>query len=96
MEVVCSSREDISPRQLSNHALPADIESVFIELNFRKSKWLIGGIYYPPNQKDEYIFKCIGRGPEAYNDNYDKVLLAGDFNAEEMNLSLINLWTYVM
>ena len=73
-------REDTPCRQLSNHSLPADIEGIFIELNIRK--WLSGRIYHLPNQKDEYIFKCIGRVREVYNDVYDKVLLVGDFNAE--------------
>ena len=34
-------REDIPCRQLSDHSLPADIDGMFIELNFRKSKGVV-------------------------------------------------------
>ena len=76
-------REDIPSKQLFDYSLPDDIEGLFIELNFRKSKWLLGGIYHPPSQDDNYIFRCIARALDAYNDIYDKFLLVGDFNAEE-------------
>ena len=76
-------REDIPSKQLFDYSLPDDIEGLFIELNFRKSKWLLGGIYHPPSQDDNYFFRCIARALDAYNDIYDKFLLIGDFNAEE-------------
>ena len=76
-------REDIPSKQLFHYSLPDDIEGLFIELNFRKSKWLLGGIYHPPSQDDNYFFRCIARALDAYNDIYDKFLLVGDFNAEE-------------
>ena len=44
MGVVFSYREDIPTKLLFRHSLPDDIEGMFIELNFRKSKWLLGGI----------------------------------------------------
>ena len=62
--------------------MPDDIEGMFIELNFRKSKWVLGGMYHPPSQKDDYFFKCIGHVLDVYNDIY-KFLVVGDFNAEE-------------
>ena len=76
-------REDIPTKLLFSHSLPDDIEGMFIELNFRKSKWLLGGMYHPPSKKDDYFFKCIRRALDVYNDIYDKFLLVGDFNAEE-------------
>ena len=55
---------------------------MFVELNFRKCKWLLGGVYHPPSQKDDYFFNCLGSAINVYN-TYDKILLVGDFNAEE-------------
>ena len=46
-------REDITSKLLNKHVLPLGIEGLFIELNFRKSKWLLFGIYYPPSHKDK-------------------------------------------
>ena len=76
-------REDIPCKQLFDHSFPDDIESMFVELNFRKSKWLLGGVYHPPSQNDDYFFNCLGSALEIYNNTYDKILLVGDFNAEE-------------
>ena len=49
----------------------------------RKTKWLIFGTYHPPSQRDEFYFDSIGRALDVYNSCYDKILLAGDFNAED-------------
>ena len=76
-------REDIPNKKLSKHNCPADIEGLFIEINLRKTKWLIFGTYHPPNQSDQYYFDCVGRALDSYNAIYDKYLLIGDFNAEE-------------
>ena len=53
----------------------------FIELNFRKYKWLLCGTYYQPSQNDEYYFNYLDKSPDTYS-NYVKVLLVGDFNTE--------------
>ena len=37
-------REDIPRKYLVDHKLPRDIEGFFIELNLRKSKWLLSDL----------------------------------------------------
>ena len=64
------------------HILPEDIEGISIEINLRKTKWLLFATYHPPSQSDDYYFKEIGLCIDTYN-NYDNFLLMGDFNAEE-------------
>ena len=76
-------REDIPSKLLNKHVFPNDIEGIFIEVNLRKTKWLIFGTYHPPSQPDEFYFDSIGRALDVYNSSYDKTLLAGDFNAED-------------
>ena len=44
--------EDIPIKLLTKHVLPSDIECIFLELNFRKCKWLLVGTYHPPSQND--------------------------------------------
>ena len=40
-------REDIPSKLLSKHSFKEDIEGLFVEINFRKSKWLLGGNLSP-------------------------------------------------
>ena len=47
--VIIFVREDISRKILTKHVLPTDIEALFLELNFRKCKWLLSRIYNPPS-----------------------------------------------
>ena len=71
-------REDIPCKLLAD-----DIEGLFVELNFRKSRLLLVGTYHPPCQNDQYYFQSVGKGLDIYSANYDKYILAGDFNAED-------------
>ena len=76
-------REDIPSKELKKHSFPDDIEGIFIEINLRKTKWLIFGTYHPPNQSDKYYFDSLTKALDIYYGQYDKFLLAGDFNAED-------------
>ena len=42
--------EDIPCRELRCHSFSEGIEGLFIELNFRKCKWMFLGTYHPPSQ----------------------------------------------
>lgn len=75
-------KEGIPCKPLEKHATPDDMEGIFIELNFRKSKWLFGGIY-SPKQSDNYFFEFLGNTLDKYGQIYDNFLVAGDFNTEE-------------
>ena len=76
-------QEDIPSRELKIHNTPEDIESIFIEINLIKTKWLFCGCYHPPSQSDQYFFENIGKALDKYSKHYDKFMLVGDFNAEE-------------
>ena len=67
-----------------------NIEGIFLEINLRKSKWLLFGTYHPPSQNDNFYFNEVGRALDIYTQKYDKILLAGDFNAEEKEVILEN------
>ena len=74
-------RDTIPSKVLGKHSCPNNIECLFIELNFRKCKWLLCGMYHPPSQNDEYYFNYLGKVLDTYSD-YEKVLLVGHFNTE--------------
>ena len=75
-------REGVPSKKLLKHTLPSDVKSLFIEVNLRSIKFLFVGTYHPPSQNDKYNFECINKALDIYAATYEKVLLAGDFNAE--------------
>ena len=75
-------QEDIPSRELKTRNTPEDIESIFIEINVIKTRWLFCGCYHPPSQSDQYFFENIGKALDKYS-KHDKFMLVGDFNAEE-------------
>ena len=74
-------RDVIPSKLLTKHFFPNDIEGLFVELNFRKCKWLLLGTYHPPSQSDQYFFENVDKALDIYS-YFDKILLTGDFNAE--------------
>ena len=74
-------RDVIPSKLLTKHFFPNDIEGLFVELNFRKCKWLLLGAYHPLSQSGQYIFENVDKALDMYN-FYDKILLTGDLNAE--------------
>ena len=79
--VIIYVREDIPSKILRKHFSPNDIEGIFVEVNFRKSKWLLCGTYHPPSQSDQYYFHNIDKALDVYC-QYEKIMLVGDFNAQ--------------
>ena len=49
-------RSDIPSKVLTKHSFPNDIEILFVEINFRKSKWLLFRTHHPPSQNNQYYF----------------------------------------
>ena len=76
---------------VSKHTLLDDIDGMFIEINLRKTKWLLLGTY-PPNQSDDYFFKAVGNALDQHLKTYEKLSLPGDFNASVQNLFFLNFW----
>ena len=81
--------DDIPCRLLLEHVFPSDIEGLYIELNFRKCKWLVLGTYHPPSQSEQYYFNNLDKSLDTHS-NYEKILLVGDFNAQQ----LISVWAH--
>ena len=47
--------ENIPCRELTAEQIDSNSENIFLEIIFRTRKWLIIGLYKPPNQKEEYF-----------------------------------------
>ena len=48
--VIIYVRDDIPSQQLKKHNLPKSVEAIFIEINLRKSKFLLIGTYRPSGE----------------------------------------------
>ena len=81
-------RDDIPCKLLKKHTFSNDIEGIFLELNFRKSKWLLLGGYRPPSQNKEHFLSNLCSAFDIYTKTYDKLIVCGDFNMEEDDLYL--------
>ena len=88
--VIIYVREDIPCKQLVKYVLPNDIEGLFIEINLRKTKWLLFGTYHPPSQQDYYYFHHLGKAIDFYLKSYEKFVLIGDFNSDESEPHLLD------
>ena len=78
-------REDIPSKLLSKHNFTKNVEGLFIEVNLRKTKFLLFGGYRSDHQtfglpKNDYL-EQLSFALDKYS-GYEKILLAGDFNIE--------------
>ena len=85
------TNENIPSRKLTEHILPDDIEILCIELNLKKEKWVIMGIYRPPDMSQNYFFNHLSRIIDFYSTKYERIIIMGDFNVEPTDPSMINL-----
>ena len=66
----------------------SSVESISIELNLRKKKWLVNCSYNANNTNIFDHLRSLGKSLDTLLINYDKVCLMGDFNAEEANIHI--------
>ena len=67
---------------LNQFSFPDDIEAFCIELNLRKSKWLICCCYNPHRKLIKNHIIEIERAINFYSKTYENIIVLGDFNAE--------------
>ena len=79
-------KETIPSRFLSKFKIPSDIQAIPIEINLRKSKWLIISIYRPPRTEITHFIESISKLLDIYN--YENIFIMGDFNLESNDKKL--------
>ena len=84
-------RQYIPSNQLEKHKFAESTEGIFIEINLCKSKWLLFGTHYPLTQNINFYFDNVGSALDFYTQKYDNILLAGDLNGEENEVTLRNI-----
>ena len=77
--IILFVREDI-PSSLLKIGTP--IEALYVEINVRKKKWLIGCSYNPHKSLIAKHLTEIDKDLDIFSANYDNFILLGDFNSE--------------
>ena len=78
-------KETIPSKELKSILIPKDLQIIPIEINLRKSKWLIIPIYKPPSSNESYFIENMNKIIDYYSQKYDNILTLGDFNMEVSN-----------
>ena len=74
------ARKDISSNLLVMEEKP--IESFYIELTLRNSKWLINCSYNPHKNSIGTHLDKLSESLDTFSPDYEKVIVLGDFNVE--------------
>ena len=82
-------REDIQSRMLPTIKGFEDFEGLFIEINLRKSKWLLLATYKPPSLSKEFYFSRVNKALDAFGSNFENIILMGDLNTTDTDETLI-------
>ena len=75
--IMLSIRNNISAEVVSTDDRP--IESVYVELNFRKKKWLLICSYNPSSIESH--LQSLSKSIDSLSSTYDNFTLLGDFNS---------------
>ena len=73
-------KEDIPAKFLSADTKP--IGDLYIDLNFHKRKWLLGGSYNPNKNNIMNHMDALRGNLYLYSAEYEHVMLLGDFHVE--------------
>ena len=72
-------RNDIPAKVVSTDDRPT--ESFYVELNFRKKKWLLNSSYGPKHSSKESHLDSLSKSIDSLSSKFDNFLLLGDFNS---------------
>ena len=81
-------REDIPCRELKVNLSQAPIEGIFLEVNLRKTKWLLFGGYNPHKSNINAFLGTLGPILDHLMTKLENFILLGDFNSEVKESSL--------
>ena len=75
-------RNDITCTLMRNHPHTTNLEGIFLEMNLRKSKWLLLSGYNPNKRNITNFMSQLIPSLDFYRNKYDNFLMLGDFNSE--------------
>ena len=81
-DIMMYVRHDI-PSKIISTSFPPHIECFFVEINFRRKKWLLCCSYNPPKSCIENHLECLSKELDLKSVNYENLVIFGDFNSEQ-------------
>ena len=84
------ANQDIAARCVKYNSL-SNTESICLELNLRKRKWLIIGIYKPPSYSEDAFMKSLFSCLINATKEFENIVLLGDFNMTAENTKMEQL-----
>ena len=68
-------RDDIPSKVVNTVEIDGKTEGIFVELNFRKSKWLLLAAYKPPDVSKVDCFDNITKSLDIHSKKYENIIL---------------------
>ena len=81
-------KDNIASKQLNSHKENIDVQAVYLEINIRKSKWLIIGTYKSAGRKDSLFLENLLNNLSTYLRHYDNIILLRDLTMTTENANL--------
>ena len=81
MGLIIYTRSD-NPCKILKTQLSNDVEGLLLELKLRDKKWILFAGYNPKKEIIAYFLDNIGLSLDTLMENYDNLILIGDFNSE--------------
>ena len=82
-------RDDIPSREVPQIQGFSDLEGIFVEINLRKSKWLLFATYKPPSFSKNNYFSLVNKALDAYGSKFENIILMGDLNTTNDDENLV-------
>ena len=67
-------KEGLQAKYLKGYSFPDDIETITVDINFKKHKWPLLCLHRPPSQSQAYFF-----GEEKSLDFFNKFVISNKF-----------------
>ena len=80
-------REDI-PSKIVTYSCNCDIETLLVEINLRKRKWLLNGSYNPNKSQISHHLECLNSLLDEYSKKHENYVFIGGFNVNTSNSSM--------
>ena len=85
-------REDITSKILT-YSSNCNIETLLVEINLRKKKWLLNDFYDPYKSQIIHHLECLNSLLDEYSKKYKNYVFTGDFNVNTSNSSVKELYS---
>ena len=80
-------REDI-PSKILTYSSNCDIETLLVEINLRKRKWLLNGCYNPNKSQISHHLECLNSLLDEHSKKYENYVFIGGFNVNTSDSSM--------